>query len=313
MLDTSCDGEGAMENQQGDIQAGEMPKNPDVLTVHVDLDRLMDVALKGVRRTAVFLGLGLNAASREDFNDYELWKLSPKDADGHYEGLTFGLVPDNASPETIRHYKEEFGAWVINNGLRELVEHFALFLDEVHAHCLLFHRVMKIDAFPKHEALQEEFRHKPGLGWKIRTLKDRFGVSILNANLLGTLYEARNCLTHRLGVIVEARDCGDDGMFHLMWLGIDALVRLDSGKEQPIEEVIGVPLEEQGALCIKFSERTLSFRPGEVIRLQSRQLAEMCFFVIQATNGVMTSLIEFAKGVGLPVNASDSKPHQVVS
>lgn len=298
-----------MEIQQGNTLGGELIKNSDVLTVHVDLDRLKDVSLKGVRRTAVFIGLGLNAASKSDFNDYELWKLSPKDADGRHEGLTFGLVPDNAPPETIQHYKEEFGAWVINNGLRELVEHFALFLDEVHAHCLLFHKAMKVDVFPKHEALQEEFRHKPGLGWKIRMLKERFGVSLQNGNLLGTLYEARNCLTHRLGVVIEARDCGDDGIFHLKWVGIDAVVRMDSGREQPIEELIGVPLEEHGTVCIRFSERTLSFRPGEVIRLQARQLAEMCFFVIQATNGVMTSLIEFAKGVGVPVNTiEDGKP-----
>jgi len=287
-----------------------MPKNHKVLTVRIDLDQLMDVALKGVRRTAVFLGLGLNAASRADFNDYELWKLAPKDANGNYEGLTFGLVPDNAPSETLKHYKEEFGVWVINNGLRELVEHFALFLDEVHAHCLLFHRVMKIDAFPKHDALQEEFRHKPGLGWKIRMLKERFGVSLPNADLLGTLYEARNCLTHRLGVIVEQRDCGDDGVFHLRWVGIDAVLLTDSGKEQPIEELVGVPLEEQASLCIRFSERALSFRPGEVIRLQSRQLAEMCFFVIQATNGVMASLIEYAKRMGVPVNINHESKHQ---
>lgn len=107
-----------MEFQQGNTHAGEMPKNHKVLTVRIDLDQLMDVALKGVRRTAVFLGLGLNAASRADFNDYELWKLAPKDANGNYEGLTFGLVPDNAPSETLKHYKEEFGVWVINNGLR---------------------------------------------------------------------------------------------------------------------------------------------------------------------------------------------------
>ena len=44
-------------------------------THHIDLVDLKDFAHIGVRRAAVFMGLGLNAAHREDFLDYELSKI----------------------------------------------------------------------------------------------------------------------------------------------------------------------------------------------------------------------------------------------
>jgi hypothetical protein len=38
--------------------------------LHIDLDAWRDVAYKGVRRAAVFLGFGLNAAHDPEFTDY---------------------------------------------------------------------------------------------------------------------------------------------------------------------------------------------------------------------------------------------------
>ena len=56
---------------------------------------------------------------------YELTDISP-----------IHLVPSNVPEETIAHFKTEFGRWVITNGLRELIETFALFLDRTHNACL---------------------------------------------------------------------------------------------------------------------------------------------------------------------------------
>jgi hypothetical protein len=44
--------------------------------INLDLDKLLDIALKGVRRAAVFMGLGVNAAIDPDFRSYQLSALT---------------------------------------------------------------------------------------------------------------------------------------------------------------------------------------------------------------------------------------------
>jgi hypothetical protein len=265
----------------------------------INLDHLKEVAIKGVRRAALFLGLGLNAANREDFRDYELWKVPEGD---EYRGLNFSLIPDNAGEDDLRIYKDEFGCWVINNGLRELVERFVLFLDQAHHLCLFVSKSFEGNRLNNHSALQTEFVNRPGMSWKLRTLKERFGIEFANSELLETLYDARNCLSHRLGVVLNGKDCGEDGLFHLKWVGVDVFIRFTNGVEHPIGEMIGVVLEEPGEVCTRISERTLSFRHGEVIRLHPKQLAEMCFFVQTAVDACMASLIAYFQKLGIEVN-----------
>jgi hypothetical protein len=93
--------------------------------VNIDFSNIRETARKGVRRTAVFLGLGINAAIDSALRKYELSDISP-----------IHLVPSNVPEETIAHFKTEFGRWIVANGLRELIETFALFLDRTHNACL---------------------------------------------------------------------------------------------------------------------------------------------------------------------------------
>jgi hypothetical protein len=87
----------------------------------LDIDQIKEIVLKGVRRVAAFLGLGLNAARDPDFKKYHLTDFA-----------MFCVIPDNLSDNEISHIKEGFEKWVIVNGLRELVESFAIFLDRIH-------------------------------------------------------------------------------------------------------------------------------------------------------------------------------------
>jgi hypothetical protein len=44
--------------------------------VNIDLNELSDIGHAGVRRAVLFMGLGLNASARKNFNDYELLQAS---------------------------------------------------------------------------------------------------------------------------------------------------------------------------------------------------------------------------------------------
>ena len=67
----------------------------------------------------MFLGLGVNAASRADFRDYSLSQES-----------ILQMLPE-VSDEVIDDWKIHFRTWIIAGGFRELIEHLCLFLDKV--------------------------------------------------------------------------------------------------------------------------------------------------------------------------------------
>jgi hypothetical protein len=87
--------------------------------VKIDLRHLGRLAQTGVRRAELFMGLGLNAANRPDFRDYELNKL-PVAVD--QASIPVRSLAPNANNETIERYKEQFKTWVVSCGLRELLE-----------------------------------------------------------------------------------------------------------------------------------------------------------------------------------------------
>jgi hypothetical protein len=92
----------------------------------IDFGKILEVALKGVRRATVFLGLGVNAALDSNFSKYQLTDIAQ-----------IQLLPEHVDAKTLSHFKEEFKTWVVGNGLRELVETFSVFLEQLHEACFL--------------------------------------------------------------------------------------------------------------------------------------------------------------------------------
>ena len=92
------------------------------MTSHtINFSHLKEISLLGIRRATVFLGLGLNAAKREDFSDYQL----PGD-------VPIRFVSDNLPADKVMEFKDAFAKWIISCGLRELMETFAVYLDGIH-------------------------------------------------------------------------------------------------------------------------------------------------------------------------------------
>lgn len=94
--------------------------------ITINFDDIRDIANKGVRRAALFLGLGLNAANDPRLREYELTNIS-----------AIQLIQPDADDETLSHYKEEFSTWVVACALREMIESFGVFLDGIYEACLV--------------------------------------------------------------------------------------------------------------------------------------------------------------------------------
>jgi hypothetical protein len=255
-----------------------------VSEIKVDFGASQEIAVKGVRRTAVFLGLGVNAAADPSVRQYQLSGLAQ-----------FKFVPDDVDEKTLTHFKEEFSRWIVACGFRELTETFSVFLDDIHHTCLIIRAASERMPMDSIVSLDKEFRrHRQGLHGKLDDLRSRFAVEMSDPSFLLSINKARNCLVHRLG-IVSRQDCTDGDQLTVTWRGIDLCIETESGEtisvhpmsqSTPTQNMVVPP---HGWIKGKHCQRSKTFPIRSVVTFLPGELAEICYFFIDSTKEVMTS------------------------
>jgi hypothetical protein len=257
--------------------------------IAIDFGQMKDIAYRGVRRTAAFMGLGINAARDDQFKKYQLSNIS-----------MVQVLPDKLDDKGIAHIKEEFEKWVISNGLRELVESFGLFLDKVHTACLFMATHKKQMSGDDAEKFGPAFERK-GVEDKLSTLRNRFGVTSDKEKYFNSINQARNCITHRKG-IVGHEDLRGEKTFRLIWWGFDIYAETSSGEKHslmpPIPEK-GLLLEEGGKLMLHIKDRIIEYKIGDIVNLSPNDLGEICFLVHLSTDDIVRSAQAYAKNIGI--------------
>ncbi len=89
----------------------------------INFNVILETLQRGIRRTDIFLGLGMNASEMQPPISHVLDLASP-----------FGiqLVKEDLSDDEKLHVALEFGKWITSNGLRELIETFSIFLHQIY-------------------------------------------------------------------------------------------------------------------------------------------------------------------------------------
>jgi hypothetical protein len=229
-------------------------------TLLFDLDPIMDVAHVGIRRALFFMGLGINAANRSDFRDYQLSKI-PTARIQRYK-----FFSDDLPNERIDEVKQEFAQWITGNGLREIQEHLAMFLDQFHRFILLVRQTKGAIDEEVAEKSQREFE-RFGVPNKIDMLQKRFAIELEYAKEVASLYEARNCLTHDLGIVSQRR-LNEGDKFKVRWRAINAIGKGEAtGRSYQIEELAGKPTEEPIQISISIAEKEVAFSINEKMHL----------------------------------------------
>lgn len=256
----------------------------------IDFKEILEIAHIGVRRASIFMGLGVNAALDETFTNYQLT---------HLTGLQ--LVPDNVPPETLENFKTEFKTWIEGNGFRELVESFLSFLDRIHQAAYIMKKTgIKI----KVSELQERQKNfeKQGLPNKLNLLATEFGIMPKHPEYIKSLNRARNCLTHRRG-IVGVEDLADVKICRINWLGADLFIQTSSGERHLIEDCIKnkKSFPEDTMVMMQMVERERQFDLRSQMTLSTRDLAEICWFFQREATSTIESTVNFAKSCGIEV------------
>lgn len=256
--------------------------------VTIDFGKIHATAIKGLNRSAVFLGLGVNAADREDLKEYHLTN-----------DTNFRILPESASDQTIAEWKKEFRIWIVGCGFRELVHWFCVYYDRTYLACCIIDRSddeKKINKF-----------NRMGMAGKIAELKNEFGVGSQYDRQLSSFNQIRNCFVHRLGRVGK-KDIIDGNPLSIRFLRSQLVFIAPSQKETIIQNSFDpkfqgfVSPEAGGGLGLKWSEKKIEFNRGDWIFLSPKDLTQILFFTRWCVNQVTESVLDYAKSQGIPIN-----------
>jgi len=263
--------------------------------ISVDIDEILDVALRGVRRASMFMGLGVNAANNEHVREYQLTGISQ-----------IQLLPQDIPEDQLAMAKDEFRLWVEANGFRELIETFHVFLDAINLACLKFQLGKGSKSVENLKADHAAFS-KQGFPNKLNILRQKYGIEAKHTDYLLSLNGARNVLTHRLS-IVRTKDANAEGVMTVSWLGADILIEESNGTLHHIEKIIeqGRSFPEETSVLMRFTVRSREFKVGDRLALSSKDLGEVCWFMNREARTLASSLIEHAKRNGIECRGKET-------
>lgn len=250
----------------------------------IDLDLLYRTALDGIHRAYVFMRFGVHGVSVGDFDDTCL--------PGRTE---LQIVPEPMRQERLDSYLSEFRTWIVGNGLRELVENYCLFLDEVYGQGLA------ILSPPDHDRRMKSFE-QASLREKVRRLRDEMAIEGGFSRHFEGFTAVRHALTHGAGT-VRQRDCTDGNDLAMTWRGIEVYFTGEDGVRYRIgDEPEGMQLREP--LETVTVDRERRWKVGEKVALSTYDLAEITFMANHEAVEVLDALRDFGLRHGVTMKAA---------
>lgn len=264
--------------------------NTDTDSIHIDFDVIRDIAYRGVRRTASFLAFGLNSSNTSDFGNFSLQEFS------FYDFLNQQRTEDGTVIAV-----EEYRLWILQNGFRELIESFSIFIDRVFAACYVISHSNTFVDMAKLNHDYKKFTKQP-FADRLFRLKADFQVSCEYDDEIISIYRARNCYTHRQGV-VGTTDAGTDGSFAVHWVAIDGFTVDPTGGRTPAHLAQGGSIlwERGHTLQLENVNRSKIFKVGERLLFSASEVTEVCYFALLCIDKLITKAMEYCQSRGIQV------------
>ncbi|MBC3807625.1 hypothetical protein H8K52_09750 [Undibacterium seohonense] len=260
----------------------------------IDFEKVLEIARLGIRRASLFMGFAVNMANNPNVCEYDLSHQTK-----------YRVLPETNDENMLAEYKHEFRTWVIVNALRELHESFVEYMEKVNQACLTFDWVVGEKTPEECDRLQKKF-HKAGFPDKFDILRRQFTVTTQHEHGWLSVNAARNCFTHRRGV-VGREDFNEGNHLQLRWRALE-IYFIPAGGTPVLNHDIpldGLPMQG-GALESKYVDRSCFFDKGQLVELSPLQLAEICAFADEAAVELANSAVEFARGKGISIGERPS-------
>ncbi len=253
----------------------------------LNIEAIKQISFTGIRRAYAFMGLGINAANNESFNDYNLSTITK-----------YVFLPTDFPIDEVNKIKIEFKDWIISNGFQEFLGSFEVFLDNIHF--VYLNVLTSKKELTKEKATEQHKRFKmKGVIKKLMALEKKLTFNSKFFGHIKTINIVRNCLIHRRG-IVEKKYLNDNSYLKLTWVGMEVYIqKYDNSKiyvfppNKCSKEEKKVEKGEQ--IKIHFKNRVKRFSLGELIKLNTIEISEILMMMSDATNEIVAQIIEYLK------------------
>ncbi len=273
------------------------------LTIHINFDSTLEILRRGVRRSDVFMGVGLNASEHNPPVSHLLGQ------DGQQQ---IHLVKQELNENEKSHVATEFGKWVQANGLRELLETFSIFAHQLYSIIFLIKQTKKQLDKEFNKCRPEKF-DRMGIGVQIKRMSEVVTVSESDVRIIHSLNKMRNCYAHRQGRVGVADLDEGNTTFQVLWSALQLVIREQDGNVVSGNDIIGKVFEKGGAVLLAVREKSKDFVPGAELILEKQELKEICLCVLSIGERLFREPVSVARNAGIlqkkvDSNLNDAKP-----
>jgi hypothetical protein len=180
--------------------------------------------------------------------------------------------------------------------LREVIESLAITLDRGHEACFVIANRVGTRASPPSVFL------KKGVVGKLVTWSKEFGIEVPLKDHFSSLTTARNCLSHRRGILGK-EDCDAAGRFVLRYMRPEILIKSPSSEEIVIPPDFQEPIlaKDGGEVLMRIVEGVKEFRAGSVLSLSPLDVRDIVWTVWNTGLALKNGIIEYCKKNGVPI------------
>ncbi len=222
----------------------------------VQFESLFDPIGVGIRRASVFAAFGVRAARHPDIQDHSFPDLM----------FNHSFVEQPSSNE-VQEYKKEFERWILACSFREALESMELTLQRLYDICVR----TAVKTEQELDSKIKKFRISP-LPQKLTALS-QWGISTPKADLVLSLQKLRNCLSHRMGLVMK-EDCSEDGVLVVTLFHMQPIVTHTDGTRTsiPLDAAPGFEVVKEGIAGIQCIETLLRFPVNSPVRLKETEV-----------------------------------------
>jgi hypothetical protein len=266
-------------------------KEGETATVHLDLERIQQMAFRSIVRGTYFTELGL--ASNCPFEDFS--------RKHHVEGFDENKIRPSFVPapqeSELPNIKENFDVWIINSGLREMLETFHAYIDEVLWFVILKDETDRRKILPKDfDELARNFAvQRKRLSFKEKLSKLSSDHSIeLSADYrdsLLSLQRIRHCLSHNLGIVSAEYFPQKDkkGNARITWQTMNAYLEgKESGKMKKLK--MGEAVKEESNLVLRFENHVKVLPYGSYLHFTLQEFKDIAGSLYRSVLGMAGSI-----------------------
>lgn len=228
-----------------------------------------------------------------------------------HTGMVPGVVMPSLPIQTERRPLEVVGpetaSWVVGCAVRDWLEDLSLYLVEVKRCCALLAAFpspsetrISDETFAALEAGALKFE-KSSFPDKLKSLERDFGDIVDDSKaLVHTLFKARNCIVHRLGVVSEL-DCADAQHLTVRWKAAEMFAR-NPGEPDALA-TSGILLQPGGELHVRSVDVERRFAPGDRVVLNAADLCGIWWTLSRFNVGTAAKVCNFATAKGFTLDA----------